>query len=687
MPPNPTKLAVDTGGTFTDVITMSSGGTLKITKVPSTPHDFSAGILDGVKTVLPDMRQVLLFIHGTTVATNAIVQKTGASTGIVCTHGFRDMLDIRRGNRSGEGMLRADWIPPKPLVPRRNRLSVTERIGYDGKEIVPLNEEEGRMVARNFKIRNIESIVISFLNSYVNPSHEQRMEELIGEEYPNAYVYTSSGLLPVIREFERTSTVVANGYVGPLMDRYLTRLERRCERLKFEGDLLVMQSHGGVMSSEFAKRVAVRSVRSGPAAGVIAAKAICDPLGISNLMSFDMGGTSTDVSLVHDGEIRTTDESNIEFGVPILFPSLLVESIGAGGGTIAWTDQFGNLKSGPQSAGADPGPACYGRGGREPTVTDAQVLLGRLDPAMFLGGRKTLQAEKAKRALTRLSDQFGGDVVEAARGVLRVTDSNMEKAMRKVSTERGFDPRDFSLVAFGGAGPMHCLSLAQGMNMNEVIIPPMPGLTSALGLLFADIKHDFVRTYNRPQGRVDPQEVEKTFRVGEATIHENLKREGFAGNKVLVKRKLSIRYVGGFEPYSIQISVPRKMFDHFILEETVANFTREHEREFGYSLPDYPVVVEMIGVEGVGVTTKPTLRKKRRTGDLLKAQKGKRDVYFEEGGFTSSNIYEREKLGDGHLVEGPAIIEQMDSTVVVPPDMTAKVDSFMNLRIGLPGRS
>ena len=674
------RIAIDTGGTFNDVI-MMTGEEIKITKVPSTPKNYAEGILTGIGQLLPDMKEVSVFLHGTTVATNAIVQKVGADCGLICTRGFRDLLEIRRGNRSGEGILRVDWDPPPPLVKRRNRIGVTERIGGTGEVLTPLDEGDARLAVRALRARGVSAIVVSLLNSYLNPVHEHRLKEIIGEEYPGVFVCASSDLIPVMREFERTTTAVANGYVGPLMSNYLTSLEDGCSRLKFEGGLLLMQSHGGVMSSEFAKVSPVRTAMSGPAAGVIAARAIGLAAGVSNIMSFDMGGTSTDVSLIPGGEIRMIEESSVEFGVPVLFPSVAIESVGAGGGTIGWVDEFGNLKSGPRSAGADPGPSCYGRGGTSATTTDAHVLLGRLDPRSFLGGRMTLRPELAEAALKRLAEKFGAPVLDTAWGLLRITDSNMEKAIRHVSIERGFDPREFSMVAFGGAGPLHCLSVAKEMSIGEVIVPPLPGLTSALGLLYADIKHDFTKTYNRPQDRVKVEELNSLFEEAEGALRRNLAREGYGPERIVIRRRLHVRYVGGFEPYSVQVPIPNTPITAESFSDVVERFNSLHEEEFMYALRGHPVVVEMVGVEGIAVTAKPEFKRAELgPADPSGAQVGARDVYF-EAGYVGSKVYDRRRLKPGMRVDGPAIVEQMDSTTVLPPGLNATVDALGNLRV------
>jgi N-methylhydantoinase A len=365
----------------------------------------------------------------------------------------------------------------------------------------------------------------------------------------------------------------------------------------------------------------------------------------------------------------------------------MIESVGAGGGTIARIDEFGDLKSGPRSAGADPGPACYGRGGENATTTDAHVFLGRIDPKMFLGGNMALQSELAKDALGRLAEKFGHDVTETALGMLRITDSNMEKAIRKVSIERGFDPREFSLVAFGGAGPLHCLSIAKEMSIGEVIIPPMPGLTSALGLLYTDIKHDYTKTYNKAQDKMKPEEVESLFQEAEKALFQNLEKEGYASDKIVTRRRLHMRYLGGFEPYSIQVGLPDRDFTQQTFGRAIEQFNVLHEKEFKYSLKDHPVVVEMLGVEGMAITAKPPFRAETLgPTDASAAVRETRQVYF-EGGSLSSKVYDRRRLHSGAEVAGPAIVEQMDSTTLIPPGLVARVDQFRNLRVNVSGGS
>ena len=677
------KLAIDTGGTFTDIIFMKDDNKINFKKLPSTPDDYSKAILTGIKDVNSTMSNISFFIHGTTIATNAILQKTGANTALICTEGFKDLLDIKRGNRSGFGMLRADWVPPPPIIPRRNRLSVNERISYDGKILTPVNKNEIYNLVNILKERKIESVVISLLHSYINPVNEQKIKNIITDKYPEVFVCSSSDLIPLIREFERTSTVVANGYVGPLMNKYITNLENACSELDFNGNFSIMLSHGGIVSSSSAKTVPIRTVMSGPAAGVIASQIIGNSIGLNNIMSFDMGGTSTDVSLISDGNIQTIDESYIEFGVPILFPSLLVETIGAGGGTISWLDKFGNLKSGPQSSGSYPGPACYGNGGKSPTVTDAHVLLGRIDPKMFLSGNKILNPQLSKNVIKNLSDDFGTDVIETSFGIIKVTDSNMEKTMRKISTERGYDPRDFHLLAFGGAGPMHCIDLAHDMNMAGIIIPKFPGLTSAFGLLFADIKHDYIKTFNKSYETVDANDVEQVFEEGESIVLSKLIHEGFTKNNIVINRKFHMRYLGGFEPYNLQISIKSNKYDKKQINQTLKDFTTRHQQEFNYSLDAHPIIIEMISVEGIGVTQKPLFEKSKYNNSVGDALKGNRDVYFDSFGFQNTKIYDRNKLYFGAEISGPAVIEQLDSTIIIPPDNIAEIDKYSNIIINL----
>ncbi len=674
------RVAVDVGGTFTDLVAVGADGSFRFAKVPTTYPDYQRGVVDAVRAAHISFEDMEIFLHGLTIATNAVVARTGARTGLVGTKGFRDLIEIRRANRPREGMYDVSWEPSPPLVPRRDRLTVTERVDYLGKVLTPVDESEARAVGRAFRKRGIESIAVSFLNAFLNPENERAMGRILREECPDASITLSSELIPVIFEFERTSTTVVNAYLEPIVRRYMDQLSKNFRDERYGGEILVMQSSGGVTMPEDAGRNAARTIMSGPAAGVIAAKALGAFAGVRNIISLDMGGTSADIATIFEGEIRTTEESKIDFGIPVVFPSIDLITIGAGGGTIAWIDEGGVLKSGPASAGSAPGPACYGAGGTEATNTDANMVLGALNPDALAGGVKKLRPERAQEAVQRIAHGLGMDVTEAANGIITVSNANMVQAMRQVTTERGYDPRDFALVAFGGAGPLHCAALALQMSIPKVIVPPNPGLTSALGLLFADVRYDFSRTRICRADQLDCAQIEAEFAEMEAAAYDMLHASGFENERIYLQRIANFKYYGGFEAVPLPIVIEGRPFDQAALDTALARFASEHEREYNYVLDEIPVELQLIRLVAHGLVDRPSLRQSDHAGTVASAETGTRDVYFEEEkGFVSTTAYDRDRLLPGARLEGPAIVEQMDSTVLIRPGMSADVDRFFNL--------
>ena len=674
------RVAVDVGGTFTDLVAVDADGNFRFTKVPTTYPDYQRGVVDAVRAGDISFEEMEIFLHGLTIATNAVVARTGARTGLVGTKGFRDLIEIRRANRPREGMYDVSWEPSPPLVPRRDRLTVAERVDYLGNVVTSVDESEARAVARAFRKRGIESIAVSFLNAFLNPVNEREMGRILREECPDASITLSSELIPVIFEFERTSTAVVNAYLEPIVRRYMDQLSRDFRDERYGGEILVMQSSGGVTTPEGAGRNAARTIMSGPAAGVIAAKALGELAGVRNIISLDMGGTSADIATIFEGEIRTTEESKIDFGIPVVFPSIDLITIGAGGGTIAWIDEGGVLKSGPASAGSAPGPACYGAGGTEATNTDANMVLGALNPEGLAGGAMKLQPELAQDAVQRIAERLGMDATKAANGIITVSNANMVQAMRQVTTERGYDPREFALVAFGGAGPLHCAELALQMSIPKVIVPPNPGLTSALGLLFADVRYDSSRTRICRADQLDCAEIEAEFAEMEATACDMLRASGFDDERMHLQRIANFKYYGGFEAVPLSVAIEGRPFDQAALDAALARFASEHEREYNYVLDEIPVELQLIRLVAHGLIDRPSLRQSDRTGTAAAAETGTRDVYFEEeNAFVSTKVYDRDRLLPGARLVGPAIVEQMDSTVLIRPGMSADVDHYFNL--------
>jgi N-methylhydantoinase A len=676
------RVAVDVGGTFTDLVAVDTFGSFRFAKVPTTYPDFQRGVMSAIEAADVHYSDIEVFLHGSTLATNAIIARTGAKTALVATKGFRDLLEVRRANRSREGMYDVSWDPVSPLVQRRNRLTVTERVDYLGRIREPLDEKEARTVARAFRKRGIEAAAISFINSFLCPENEQKMAQVLREECPGVFLTVSSDLVPVILEFERTSTAVVNAYVEPIVRRYMDGLTKTFRTRGYQGEILIMQSSGGVITSEDAGRNAARTIMSGPAAGVIAAKALGELVGTRNMISCDLGGTSADIATIHNGEIRTTEEFKIEFGIPVVLPSIDLITIGAGGGTIAWIDEGGVLKSGPQSAGSTPGPACYGTGGTEPTNTDANLVLGVLNPGRFAGGAMKLNPELAHRAVQKLADRLGFDVVQTASGIIKVSNANMVQAMRQVTTERGYDPREFTLLAFGGAGPLHCADIAAQMGIPKVIVPPNPGLTSALGLLFSDVRYDFSRTFIKRVDQLICDEVEQQFVALEKRATAALLAAGFSNDKMRLQRIANFKYYGGFEAVPLSISINAQKFDERALRGALDAFSAEHEREYKYVLTDVPVELQLLRVVAYGIIDMPKLAQSAPKGNVSIVEAGTRKVFFEGGpGFVPTKIYDRQKLLPGARIDGPAVIEQMDSTVLIHPGMHGEIDKYFNIVI------
>jgi N-methylhydantoinase A len=667
------RVAVDVGGTFTDVCVLdeSSSG-LRVAKVPSTPHDPMEAVMAGVAEAGVDLRDVALFSHGTTVATNALLTRRFPPVAMVTTRGFRDVIEIRRGTKADLWDAYADVAPP--YVRRRDRLEVSERIGYDGTVLEPLDEVGARQIAAALRERGVETVAVCFVNAYANDVHERRMAEILRDELPGVAVSTSAETLPEIFEHERFSTTVANAVLAPLVSGYVQRLSDRLQQGGYGGDLLLLHSGGGVMTPRSVAKYAVRLAASGIAAGAIAARHVAALSGFDSAIGLDMGGTSTDISLVSGGELRVTKEWFVEYGYPICFPSIEVLTIGAGGGSEAWIDEGGSLRNGPQSAGAEPGPACYGLGGTDATNTDANVVLGRLGDELA-GGAMRLDRGLAERALARsVADPLGLGVEEAALAVLTIANANMADAVRLISIRRGYDPREFALVVFGGAGPLHGAALARELSIPTVIVPPNPGITSAMGCLLVDIRHDLAAMFLRRADDVDVAEVEAEFGRLEDEARERLAHEGVPDHLVSLERSIAMRYLGQWRSLSVPVGAGG-------IAAAVGRFHDEHEREFSYRRDGAPVEIYQLQLRAVGITPKPEPRPEPAGGGIP-APASRRRVRFDEAEAPlETPVHLRAGLPVGAEVPGPAVIEQLDSTCLVPPGVTARVDEWRNIRM------
>ncbi len=672
------RVAVDVGGTFTDVCIFDSrASTTRVAKVPSTPHDPMEAVVEGVRSAGIDLADVALFSHGTTVATNALITRNFPQAALVTTRGFRDVLEIRDGTK--DELWDAYSDVGTPYIRRRDRYEVTERIDYAGEIITPLDEAGAREVARLLRRKQIQTVAICFLNSYVNSAHELRMRAILEEELPGVSVSTSSEILPEIFEYDRASTTVANAVLAPLVSGYVNRLEEQLRADGYDGDLLLLHSGGGSMTPAMVERYPVRLAASGIAAGAIAVADIANRCGYPNAIGLDMGGTSTDISLVYDGEIRTTKQWQVEYGFPISFPSIEVLTIGAGGGSLAWIDEAGSLRNGPTSAGADPGPACYGWGGVEPTNTDANLALGRLGSSL-IGGGLNLDVDAAEKAIRRvIADRLELDTDTAASNIIQVANANMADAVRLLSIRRGYDPRDFVLVVCGGAGALHGAALAKELNIPTVVVPPHPGITSAQGCLLVDIRHDLSAMFQGLVADIDTAALEREFVRLEREGLERLEHEGVPADRMVLDRSISMRYSGQWRSLTVSAGTGAGF-----LTEAVERFHEEHERDYSFRRDDTPVEIYQIGLRAIGTTPKPQFPQASVPSTEMPAATGHRSVYFDElGRRVAAPVYNRDDLRFGTEIEGPAIISQLDSTTVVPPGTTAVIDEWDNIRINI----
>ncbi len=673
-------VGVDIGGTFTDILILDdSGPSLVVRKVPTTPGDPSQGLIEGIEALCAANSGIELVIHGTTVATNAVLERKGGRCGLIATGGFRDILELRRRDRPHLYGLTGTY---EPLIPRDRRLEVTERISAEGEVLVPLDEDAVIACAEKLTAKDVESIVISFMNSYANPIHERRAKSLIENRYPELYVVASADVLPLIREFERTSTAVVNAYVQPVVSRYLTNLERSLKRRGYRTNLLVMQSNGGMVPADEAGRYAVQTVLSGPAAGVIAATAIAAESDIRNLIAYDMGGTSLDVSLVTDGIPVQAHGTELDFGIPILLSMIDIQTVGAGGGSIARIDEGGILQVGPESAGADPGPACYGRGGHLPTLTDANLVLGRINPEYPIAGKEgfSFDMPKARFALEEhVAGPLGLSAEEAARAVVAVTNNRIAGSLRRISIDRGRNPRDFALFAFGGSGPLLVGFLMDELGIPRGLVPYHPGIASAWGCAIADVKRDYVTMVNRRIDDLDPTEIRRIFDDDQAQGKAFLKQVNLPLSRIHLLREADIAYEG--QTHVIRTALPD---DDVSPERIASRFRTAYLQRYGSAHGGFghlEALLDGIPVRLLNLRTSIIgIRKHRSLGSLLtpppttldQAYKGSRDVWVDDR-FVRCPTYERSRIPWDSEVTGPAVIEQSDTTVWLDPSIRARV--------------
>ena len=688
------RIGIDVGGTFTDFLVVQDGAEPAIFKVLSTPSDPSIGLIDGLTEIaasqglsLEELAPTIdTIVHGTTVTTNAVLTNGGAKTGLITTRGVRDALEMRRGIREEQYDNR--YTNVAPLVPRYLRAGVSGRFDRTGNEVEPLSEDDIKAAIELYEAEDVEAVAICFMNAFANPEHEQRAAEIVREEMPGAYLTVSSDLLPSIRFYDRLSTTVLNCYVGPKLSFYIDNLTARLAAIGFRGALLIMQSNGGVMAPEVARGSAALTLLSGPAAGPVAGLAYTRVHDDDDLITADMGGTSFDAAMVHQGAPALVTEGAINRH-RIALPMLDIVTIGAGGGSIGWIDEGGLLRMGPESAGADPGPVCYGKGGRLPTCTDADLTLGYLDPDYFAGGKIKLDRDGARAAIEEyIAKPLGMSVEEAALGMFRVINTNMAQGVREITIKRGFDPREFPMVVAGGAGPLHACMIGQELEIPLLIVPRESSIFCAAGMLMSDLKHDFVRTF---VVRVDDADWDQLVRLIDEMAAEGarlLDEEGITEDRRRVELRLDCRYVKQY--HEVSFPFPVETVRAADAEAVKAALHVAHNRTFGYSLEDQGTPVEIINVrlQALGITDKPSYREEARAGsDPSAALKGERDIVVpEEGVRRAVRVFDGRLTRFGHRIPGPALIEQENTSILVSAAYDCVCDQYGSFAVYLKGR-
>jgi N-methylhydantoinase A len=675
-------VGVDIGGTFTDVAaTETSTRELRIAKVPSVPADPAQAVVNGLQTLFEtgiQPRDVRFFAHGTTVATNALLEAKGARAGLLITRGYNALYELRGGTRpTGSDLIDTFYLKPAALIPLQRTEEIRERVAFDGSVLEPLDEDGVRAAVRRLRDEGVESMAVMYLFSFMHPEHERRTEQIIHEEHPTCRVSLSSVVLPVIREYFRLSTTILDAYVGPVIARYLQRLAGRLRQLGLTTEqLYLMQSNGGLMRIDVAATYPNQTLLSGPAAGVVFGASVGQLSGEPNVVTFDMGGTSTDISVLPDNRFQETRRGKIS-GQDIGTPMIQIATLGAGGGTIAWIGPDGLLKAGPRSAGADPGPACYGLGGEEPTVTDANVVLGYLDPEYFVGGRLSIDPALSEKAIRRyVAEPLGLSLHAAALGIIRVVNVNMEVGLRLALVERGLDHRKFALVAFGGAGPLHATRVARNVGIPRVVVPLYPGISCAMGLLQTDVKHYYLKSRLVPLALLPLDELNALYADLEHAAAEEARTEGFDPTALDMQRQLDLHYP--YQGYELTVPVPGGVLGADDVSAVRGAFDELHLQVYGTSAPHE--IPEVVNVRLVATSRVPRLSFEPLQASTADALRGHRCALFEETGeYVQTPIYERARLSPGTVIQGPSVIEQLDSTTVVLPGQRAVVDAYGTL--------
>jgi N-methylhydantoinase A len=678
------RVSADVGGTFTDVAVFSQQtGQLNLGKVLTTPTKLVQGIHSGLTSAGGTFADTELFLHGATIAINTILERTGARCALLTTRGFRDIYEIGRINRPESYNL--FFKKHEPLINRAMRFEIAERVDWQGRVLIPLDDAQVLAAAADAVGRGAEAVAILFLHSYRHPEHELRAKRLIEEKYPHLFVTASHELSQEYREFERTSTTAANAYIGPRVRAYLEQLKHHIDGERFRGTVLMVQSNGGLFDLIEAQRSCIRMLESGPAAGVTAAKALCDNIGLASAIAFDMGGTTAKAGVIHHGQVLMTGSSIVggyATGLPVQIPMIDIQEVGTGGGSIARVDAAGALHVGPESAGADPGPVCYGLGGREPTVTDANLVLGRLAADRFLGGDMRLHPDQARQALIeRVAKPLGIDATAAADGILRIATITMSHVVRGVTTERGLDAADFALIAYGGAGPLHACMIARELRIAKVIVPRAPGHFSACGMLGADLRRDFVVTWFKALATSSFEDMEAIFERMEADGRARISQSNLKIDDLVIARAADMRYVG--QEHAVTVDIPLEVFRKQDRATFKRHFDDLHEQRYGYAAPQEHAEIVSLRSSVSGVMQKPAYEPIATGGpDPSAAANGSRPVYFADaGGFAATPTFKRELLKAGNSIAGPALIEEYASTTVLHAGDVLTVDMFGNLVI------
>jgi N-methylhydantoinase A len=676
------RVATDIGGTFTDLVYVDDDGNFGVAKSHTTPPNFEQGVIDVIQKSGINQQAIRTFIHGTTVIINALTERKGVKTGLITTKGFRDVLEIARGNRPDLFNLR--YKKPEPFVERYLRKEVEERLNYKGEIIVPLNKEQIKEIVSYFKKEKVEAIAVSYLHSYVNPVHEQETVEIIKELWPDVAVTASHEVTKEWREYERTNTAVLNSYVKPIAASYIDRLQSKLiENQTNNSKNFIMQSNGGTTTFSQAKQTPIHMVESGPVAGIYGAAVLGEMIGEKNIIAFDIGGTTAKCSLINNGEVKVTTDYYIEknersAGYPIKVPVVDIVEIGNGGGSIAWIDEAGSLKVGPQSAGALPGPVAYGLGGTEPTTTDANLVTGRLSTENF---DYKVDLENVRRAIKeKVADYYGISVEEAALGIIRIANSNMLNALKLISIRKGYNPREFTLIAFGGGGSMHAPALAKELGVKKVIVPVASSVFSAWGMLMTDLRHDYIQTYIKRLTDIDLTEINKEWAKLESRAISQYSEEGIGEESVLFTRFADMRYLG--QEHTVKVPVPNGEWTSDTLEEIAHRFHQLHEQHYTFKLEDTPTEIVNLHLTAFGKVKKPVLKKIKKTGSKIEnALKEIRPAFYEEKGWLDTKVYYRHLLEPDMQITGPAIVEEPSASTVLYPGQSLTVDQYGNLII------